>query len=509
MSRWLSLVVVCLLASSAIAGPSRAVVDTPLEAYTPHAAQISPYLYLNRCRGGCTIHGSTINDARTNSSTIPPAGTYTVGEFANAYGQIGTTGTCSGDKVTTCTTDANCSVGGGFCDTADVEWTALVKCMNEVYSPFAVTLSDTVPAGGVSYTMAVIGGQPGDIGLGPDILGIAPLAGDCSAQDNVISFSFANHHAMTDRVNNICWTAAQETAHAFGLDHEYQFVDQFTANAMSACMDPMTYRVDCGGEKFFRNASAQCGEYTTRQCRCGGTQDSHLKILTVFGPGNSIVPAPTASVILPTGGTVSNGFTVQAAAFSQRGVFRTELWLNGYKWTEHPGSAFSTEGQAMSTYPLMAPGGVPDGVIDIVVKAFDDLGVEGDSATVTVTKGAPCTTAASCAKGQQCDAGKCFWTAATGMLGDACTYPQFCTSGLCEGTADQQICTQECIVGVADSCPAKYDCVMTSGANGVCFPSTSGGGCCSVGGAAPVWVHAGLGAIVLGLVLPRRRRRRR
>ena len=47
----------------------------------------------------------------------------------------------------------------------------------------------------------------------------------------------------------------------------------------------MTYRVDCGGEKFFRDRDAQCGEDAVRDCTCKGTQNSHAKLLTKFGPG--------------------------------------------------------------------------------------------------------------------------------------------------------------------------------------------------------------------------------
>ena len=437
-------------------------------------------------------------------------------EFANAFGQTGANGTCLTDNTTLCTSDAQCGGVAGTCDTANVEWNAVVKCMNEVYSPFLVTLTDTVPLGGVSYTEAIIAGKSVEaLGAGgAGILGIAPLT--CgSPQDNVLSFSFANDHGMSQRVYNICWTAAQETAHAFGLDHEYSFFGGYESNGNSACMDPMTYRNDCGGEKFFRNAEAHDGRNSTTDFSCPfSQQNSHNALLSVFGPGTSLIPPPTASITgcanrAPCSGTVSNGFALAAQASSQRGVRKIELWLNGYNWASQSGAAYGQNGQPIpSNYGLLAPNAVPDGIIDIVVKAYDDLNIEGDSATVTVTKGAPCATAATCAKGQLCDAGKCFWNPPTGMLGDTCTYPQFCTSGLCEGTADQQICTTACIVGVADSCPATYECIQTNGANGVCFPASGGGGCCSVGGGSDAaWVHGGLAAMVLGFVIRRRRRK--
>ena len=72
-----------------------------------------------------------------------------------------------------------------------------------------------------------------------------------------MSFTFAQSAAdvfaqedNNNRVWGVCWIIAQESAHAYGLpDHEYEFVDYNE----STCSDPMTYRPDCGGQKFFRN----------------------------------------------------------------------------------------------------------------------------------------------------------------------------------------------------------------------------------------------------------------
>ena len=457
-------------------GTSHVVVDTPMHEFTNPGAEISPYIYLNRCSGGCTIIGGSINDARTNTSTIPSTGTHMVAEYRNAAGETG--------------------------QAADAEWNQLVQCLKEVYSPFAVTVTDQMPQG-ASYTMAVIAGSPGNIGLSNDILGIAPLAGDCSAQDNVISFSFANHHGNNDRVNNLCWTAAQETAHALGLDHSFMFSD-----GTSACNDPMTYRTDCGGQRFFRNKPAQCGENEVRTCRCGGSQNSHLKIRNAYGPGESIIPPPTVVVNTPmSGGAAIEQQVVAFQAGSKRGVEKAELWLNGYKWAEVKGAAFGSTGQLNpANYSTRFPAGVPDGVIDIVVKAYDDLGAMTESATVTVTKGAPCASADTCAKGQQCEAGKCFWAPPTGKLGDSCDYAQFCESNICLETSDGGYCSQNCIVGVMDSCPMGFSCVA-AGAGGACLPEDTGGGCCSVGGTDTVWVHGGLTLFVLGVALRRRRRK--
>src|SRR3954468_12686561 len=109
----------------------------PLSAFTgPTGSTISPYLYLNRCSGGCNVTAGEMNDARVNASSIPKMafncqGTYPtcmISEYENAAGQTGTA--------------------------ADAEWAQVVQCLKEVYSPFQVTVTDQKPTNGVSYTMA-------------------------------------------------------------------------------------------------------------------------------------------------------------------------------------------------------------------------------------------------------------------------------------------------------------------------------------------------------------------
>ena len=472
----------------------RIAVDTPPERYaTPSAAQVSQTIYLNRCKGGCTVHMGN-NDARTDTSTIPqpftgnPGPDFVVSEFVNSNKQSGAA--------------------------ADAEWAMVVQCMKEVYSPYAVVVTDVRPANGQSFHEAIIAGLPQDVGLSDMILGVAPLASNCSAIDNVMSFTFANHHmaSATDPsvlVLNVCWTAAQESAHAYGLDHEYTFVSGNALNNHSACNDPMTYRNDCGGEKFFRNETANCGETVNRACKCGGTQNSHLKMLAVFGAGTPITGNPTSALMsLTAGGPLGVAVSVQAGA--KRGISHVDLLLNGYNWSSKPGAIIGTTGQANpSTYALPVPAEVPNSIVDVKAVAYDDLGASTESAVVTVTKGAPCASASTCLKGQKCESGKCFWDPPTGEIGDACSYPQFCKSGLCTGTSDQQICTQNCIPGVSDSCPANsgLTCLMQSPNQGVCFYETTGGGCCSVSDRGGMWwAPLVLGLAVLGWITRRRRR---
>ncbi len=469
-----------LVARTAGAEPRRVVVDTPPEAFARTQAAAAPYLYLNRCSGGCPITGATMNDASSQASSIPVPGSYVVTEFANAANEIGAA--------------------------ADAEWNAIVTCLKEVYSPYGLVVSDEPPPPGTSFNEAIIAGQPQDIGLGGDILGIAPLANDCSAVDNVISFSFANHHLPNERVLNVCWTAAQESAHAYGLDHEFKFSD-----GTSACSDPMTYRVDCGGQKFFRNKRATCGETVERECKCTSTQNSHQHLLSLFGAGTPLTPAPEASIIYPTNGAaVTPGWVAHVSAGSQRGVAKVELYLNDSRWMVLPGAGFGPRGQDIpSDYTFYLPASVPDGIIDLQAKAYDDLGLGVASLPITVTKGAPCTSDDACADHQTCDEGRCRFAAPTGELGDSCSYGQFCRSWTCLGSEGDQRCTQECLTDEPTSCPMGFSCEQTADQStaGFCWPEDTGGGCCSAGhDRDALWLHGGLALLVLGSLRRRRHR---
>ncbi len=465
---------IAAMASTAGAEPQRLAIPTPPTAFvqpskTRAGAPISNVIYLERCVGGCAITGGSTNDARTLTTTIPSAGTYTISEFENSQHQTGAA--------------------------ADAEWADLVTCVQEVYSPFDVVVTDVKPTSG-SYHLAIVAGRPQQLGLDANVLGVAPLATNCAAFDNVISFSFSNAHPQSDptlHVQNVCWTAAQESAHAYGLDHEYSFVD-----GRSACNDPMTYRVDCGGEKFFRNVSANCGEDTERDCRCTATQNSHRTLEQLFGSGTPLYAAPTVTLQVPSEGGGQLPGNVIAEAGAQRGVSKVSLFLNGFPMVDVPGAPFGTLGQPTTSYGMLIPSNTPHSIYDLFVRACDDLGDCTDTPAVTVTNVEPCTTADACLDHQKCEAGKCFWDPPVKEIGDECSYPQECKSLLCRGTSDLQICTQTCDPTDSESCPSGMSCF-----DNVCF--VDGGGCCST--SRGDWAPAGLLAFVaLGLVLRRRRR---
>ena len=396
------------------------------------------------------------------------------------------------------------------------EWEDTLQCVKEVYSAFDVKIVDTKPTTGIPFSMIMVGGNDTNrgataLGLSAGIGGIALVSGNCQPFQRGVSYAFADVYGGSGRAIELCWTIAQETAHSFGLDHEFSFVD----DGRSACNDPMTYRTDCGGQKFFRNKFAVCGEFpgdgqSPRDCQCGANQNSHLKLANTFGPGVSLIAAPSVAITTPAASsTAANTLppNVIASTGSKRGVNRVELYLNGYKWLSVNGAPFGSNGQANpSASAMLVPTTIPDSIYDIEVRAYDDLELVGLSPIVTVTKGAAggCATAATCLEGQKCESGRCFWDPPAGQQGDDCTFPQFCESGICAGASEtSQICTTNCIPGVADSCEAGFTCAGTGNA-GFCLFAEDGG-CCSTSSGVP-WTPFTLGAVVIGFVAIRRRR---
>jgi hypothetical protein len=496
MNRWsllgISVALVAAIAPSASADKSKAshpryqvkrVPDEAVSRVTPDAVAAGATIFLNRCGNGdgtgmCTIHPGA-DDAPNDTSSIPNQ-LSTLKEHMFEPG----------------------------------EWEAVVKCVQEVYSPFNVHVTDVRPTSLSVYEQIVVAGQPSDIQV-VGAAGIASLA--CSPNTRGMAFALTSEVSGTtvdDRVDDLCWTIAQETAHNFGLFHEFAYVDDMS----SACNDPMTYRRDCGGQKFFRNRFAYIGTFSqcdpsdpdpNNGCGCNGakTQNSHEALKAVFGDGTSTIPAPTVNVTLP----VQNGSlaaVVAGTAGSDRGVARVDWYFNGWLWGSSKGAAFGSNGQPNpSPYQLTVPPNLPNSKYDIVAKAYDDLDIETDSATVTATKGAPCSDASTCLGGQKCEDGKCFWDQPTAEVGDSCTFNEFCKSDLCAGSENDKICTQKCIMGSMDACPAGLECTM-SGTQSVCYTSSDGGGCCSVGDSDHTFWHAGLSLGVLGLLLGRRRTRK-
>jgi hypothetical protein len=197
-------------------------------------------------------------------------------------------------------------------DVSDAGWQEVMDCMTELWSPFDVEITDIEPALDVEYIESVVAGWPQDVGMGSGVGGVSPF--ECGVIERSIVFTFAEVYGSSYR--DVCETAAQETAHSFGLDHEY------------LCEDPMTYLYGCGA-KSFQDIDAPCGEYSERSCSCGGSTQNSVTILTALnGPADGI--PPTVSILSPRDGArVPPGFLVEVAAADDQGVTRVELHIDG------------------------------------------------------------------------------------------------------------------------------------------------------------------------------------
>jgi hypothetical protein len=407
------------------------------------SAHLSHLLFVNRCPGGCTVNPGT-NDARANSSSV-----------VSRFGSVPRTFTEFelGDEI----------------------FDAVIACVRDVYAPYDVQVVTEDPDSTLHHEAILAGfaeemGYPAESRVG----GVAPAF--CDPANNVISFSFANEMGRIysgDRlVEQLCWTVAQESAHAFGLpNHVYD------------CLDPLTYLDGNCGRKYFRDQDSECAEiddqgiFTAGPCLyCDiGRQNSHAALLESFGPSSTPLPPPEVNLFYPADGATGlpDKFTFGFSATDPRLISHADLYINGSKYLTLPGKEYATRNEA---YAGTVPDH-PDGYMDLEVKAYSGIGVEG-TAVVTVLKGQPCSSADQCFAHMSCQEGRCVYPAPSGQLGDACDYDQYCLSNLCAQYEGGSICTQTCSPDVTGGCPEGFECVQ----GGFCWDPSASGGCCTVAG---------------------------
>jgi uncharacterized protein (TIGR03382 family) len=399
--------------------------------------QISHLIYLNPCMpDGCNVTPGD-DDSRTDHSSIPQRPSHLA---AYPWGQE--------------------------------SWNQLVQCVKDMYGPFDVQITDQDP-GTASHFELMVGGNSTDIGV-DGAGGVAPfIPCDGQLQDNVISFVFA---AETESLDYLCWAAAQETAHVFGLDHEL------------LATDPMTYLSPPIKKPGFQNMDADCGESTPRTCWCNNQkQNSAQYLMDTLGPSH-LDPA-TLTIDSPADGAwVLPGFLVHATSMSQLSVTTASLAIDG-------------TGMGMTTPPLLfsTPIELAKGDHTVTITATDTAG-RTYSNQITVHVVGYCS--AGCDSDTKCLGGYCLPAAdVAGGLGATCTDDASCVTGTCGTDGTSHLCTAAC--DPDNSCPDGFSCVSTTGANPVCWPGAKSGGCATSGGGSPALALAGLGLMI---ALGRRRR---
>jgi hypothetical protein len=229
-------------------------------------------------------------------------------------------------------------------------------------------------------------------------------------------------------------------------------------------------------------------------------------MIKAYGEGVGAAP-PEASIEMPDPGeSVQNEFIVYALATDMRGIDHVDLLLNGWVWATAEGKEWN---QQHTPYQLRTPANVPDGVIDVEVRAYNDMGVPGGIG-IQVTKGAPCTSPDTCLPGMLCEEGKCFWPPPSVPLGGECVIPQDCIAGDCIEKDGRKLCSATCLPSATDHCEEDEECIALSTGGGFCWPADGGGGGgCSVHERRPPpWLELGLFLSVILLVSRRRRHSR-
>jgi MYXO-CTERM domain-containing protein len=422
-------------------------------------------IFLNNCKatGGCTVRSGWESSINNTSSII--SGTRNLSAFAHS----------------------------------DAVWAAVVQCVRETYAPFNIDVTDVDP-GNVCHWEAIVAGTPQQAGFGSGVAGVSPWTQSCSIIQNSITYTFAN--LIGPDVRELCWTAAQETAHSFGLEHE------MNRN------DPMTYLGGStlpGGYKRFQNELSSCGEYQARTCDCqrnrnqNNRQNSVTDLMRIFGP--STPTPPVITITEPSDGAqVLAGFRVRAMVDDESRLPEISLEINGaiaQTLTQvNPGPVvFTTEGD------------LGEGTYQLRVLATDSQGTPGASAPISVVIGPPCLGPADCedqGDGYTCVGGRCVpGDTVDGGLGTSCEDDQDCFSGQCQHSDRGAYCVEVCTPGSSD-CPSGFRCLDTGG-SGICWPAEGGGiGCfdCTAsgpqGGVPTLPILLGL---ILGGLLVRRRRR--
>ncbi|MBX3159146.1 MAG: hypothetical protein KF773_24470 [Deltaproteobacteria bacterium] len=357
---------------------------------------------------------------------------------------------------------------------SDLVWDQLMSCMRATYAPFNVAITDIDP-GNVPHYEHVVGGNS-STELNPQLTGaggVSPFT--CGDIPNAMTFTFDVYGPDPEQ---LCWTAAQEVAHAFGLEHEIN--DK----------DPLTY-LSGPLPKRFQPTDTPCGEFQARPCDCGGLiQNSFRYILDMFGPG--VPTPPQVTIKSPAAGKkVQPRFVVRVEAIDDTAVEKVELFIDGVKGTE----------SMKAPYKLIAPDGIAEGPHTLEVRATDIQGTPASS-TIDVVMGPPCTASKGCDGNDVCVMGVCLaGPGEPGGMGNFCQAPTECISNQClADTTGNMYCVEGCD-GSSGSCPDGFSCLASAN---VCWPAADSG-CCQSNGSATGPTLFGLG--VLAALIRRRRAR--
>jgi MYXO-CTERM domain-containing protein len=241
--------------------------------------------------------------------------------------------------------------------------------MRDLFAAYDLRIVDSDP-GNVPHMEAVFGGNPTQVGMDANVLGVSPFTLDCSIIENSVVFTFTNAFSFTPR--EACEIMAQEVAHSYGLDHEL------------LASDPMTY-LEYTGNRTFKDQTASCGEdmAAPRQCGINGSvcrtnQNSVQLLRDRLGIADAIAPTLAFSSP-PNNSTVPPGFQVKVSGSDNNGVTGAVLKIDGIQrdMLDGAGPFVFTTSQTLA-----------EGAHTIVVELSDGKNLKSDTRAVTVKIGA-------------------------------------------------------------------------------------------------------------------------
>lgn len=362
------------------------------------------------------VSNGTSEDATQNQSWIVNSSTETIGAFQPS--QLSSTGGLSRAQI-------------------------IQRVIDQLYSihqPYDIEFTTTRPSSG-NYQMIVFGGTCSSVTGQGGCAGIA--MGDCG--DYVASnITFVFPYGL--RVDDLAPTAAQESAHAYGLGHTNDNYD-------------VMYPQIQGGVIPSSFGAGQVPDGSG----CGLTyQDSHQRMLETIGPRGQDTVKPMLTITAPqNGATVQAGDPITATATDDSGIDFLEFRIGD-------DNVIDDTAPYGRTVPALAAGNYT-----IAVYAHDTKGNKAFAqVNVYVSDGGEqsCTTNTDCMDGEECKNNICVPdNGLTGELGDTCMDNTECLSGICGTISDQSLCTQQC--DDATPCPSGFECVS----GGACWPSSGGG----------------------------------
>jgi uncharacterized protein (TIGR03382 family) len=340
----------------------------------------------------------------------------------------------------------------------------IIDNLNRYYADFNVQVVTTRPSA-AHYAMIMIGGTPQDVAQAPNAVGVGPL--DCGEMNpDDITFVWSAHPAVNNDPVQTAITAAQESAHAYGLGHTQDQMD-------------IMYPVLVGTEVGFLNRDMLMPNDGS-DCSGTGHQNSYQLLMNNVGPSAPDMEPPQINILMPAdGASVPSAFEVDFNATDNHLVTSVELWVDGAKING------ATKSTTVPTWKFTIPAGaLPAGAARIKGIAQDLSGNTGETPEITVTVKA---------LGQT-----------PGDLGTQCTDTSQCNGGgYCISDMGNSYCTRSC--SPSQPCPGGFSCQTAQTFMQVCKPAAPDDSGCS---AAPHGTGAGISLLALcafALALARRR----